>query len=261
MRLRAPLSLLLLTTSSAALAQPDVPVDEAAPATEEPAGPPVPQAAPAQAAPVTPAPPGYAPPVPGGYAMPGPTVRPGFDGVRSVPPMWMIPLRPRQPSVLGVSLGVMQTAQEAMDDVDPRGTTALFGRIGLSRRWSMQIDLGKTRDDDDAKIYTGTTSLAIALGSSQRLVPMVRGGAGLDVASGPSGGGGFHAEAAFVLEARFPGGFILGGDFALGARGAAANRTCYYDAGYPLLPGDDVCRGRLSDTTYRAAKLTLGIAL
>jgi hypothetical protein len=263
MRLRALPSLMILLSSSAALAQPDVPVgpDAAQVPAEEPevAGPPEPRAAPPQAAPPQAAPPQMAPaPVAPTYAMPGPSARPGFDGIRPAP--WTIPLRPRQPSVLGVSLGVLQTSQEAMADVDPRGTTSLFGRVGLSRRWSLQVELGKTRNDD-ATIYTGTTSLAIALGSSQRLVPMVRGGAGLDLASGTYGTGGFHAEAAFVLEARFPGGFVLGGEFALGARAAASHRTCYYDAGYPLLPGDDVCGGPLDNTTYRAAKLTLGIAL
>ncbi|MEO7733635.1 MAG: hypothetical protein ABIY55_21910 [Kofleriaceae bacterium] len=161
----------------------------------------------------------------------------------------------KQPSVFGVQGGRVQTAAEADNGIDASDTLGLFVRKGFSHRWALQFDLSRTRQDDWS-IISSTASVMHAFGDSKRLVPMVRGGVGFDTSDDT---GAVHAEAAAVLELRLDGGLVLGADLSIGARNSPGV-NCAYD-GYDSQVGPNTCGGEsVFRSTYRAAKLTLGMA-
>lgn len=164
----------------------------------------------------------------------------------------------RQPSMFGVQGGLFHTAAEADNDVGSSGTLGLFFRRGFSHRWALQFDVSRVRHDDWG-IVSSTASVMHAFGASRRLVPMVRGGVGFDFATGRYDEGAVHAEAAAVLELRFDDGLVLGGDLSIGARNAPPVPCSLVDT--PMTVGPDNCEGAsVFRSTYRAAKLTLGMA-
>lgn len=161
----------------------------------------------------------------------------------------------KQPSVFGVQGGRVQTAAEANNGIDASDTLGLFVRKGFSHRWALQFDLSKARQDEWS-IVSSTASVMHAFGDSKRLVPLVRAGVGFDGAHDTVA---LHAEAAAVLELRLDGGLVLGADLSVGARNSAGV-MCAYDAYDPQV-GPDTCGGEsVFRSTYRAAKLTLGMA-
>jgi hypothetical protein len=152
----------------------------------------------------------------------------------------------------------VQTAAEADNGIDASDTLGLFFRRGFSHRWALQFDLSKARQDEWS-IVSSTASVMHAFGDSKRLVPMVRGGVGFDSSADT---GAVHAEAAAVLELRLDGGLVLGVDLSIGARNSPGV-SCAYEAydGYEPRVGPDSCGGEsVFRSTYRAAKLTLGMA-
>jgi len=168
--------------------------------------------------------------------------------------------RNAQPSVFGAQAGVVHTEAEAMNDVEASGTLGVFFRRGFSHRWALQFDLGRVRHDGWS-IVSSSASVMHAFGSSRWLVPLVRGGVGFDFTTGMYDESAVHAEAAAVLELHLDGGFVLGGDLSIGARNSdSAGCPGIYVDDQPGV-GPDACAGvSVFRSTYRAAKLTLGVA-
>jgi hypothetical protein len=163
-----------------------------------------------------------------------------------------------QPSIFGVQGGLVQTAAEANNDIGASGIVGMFLRRGFSHRWALQFDVSRVRHDDWG-IISSTASVMHAFGASRRLVPMIRGGVGFDVATGSYHDGAAHAEAAAVLELRLDSGLVIGGDLSIGARSSPVV-PCSYDGFYPRV-SPDACEGpSVFRSTYRAAKLTLAMA-
>ncbi len=161
----------------------------------------------------------------------------------------------KQASVFGVQGGRVQSAAEADNGLDASDTFGLFFRKGFSHRWALQFDLSKTRQTDWS-IVSSTASVMHAFGDSTWLVPLVRGGVGFDASNQNAA---VHAEAAAVLELRLDGGLVIGVDLSVGARNGPTI-ACVYD-GYEPEISPDSCDGEsVFRSTYRAAKLTLGLA-
>lgn len=167
-----------------------------------------------------------------------------------------------EPNVVGGVGGVVHSSIEAEQDIDARAQIGLFGRLGFSHRWALQLDIARVRNDDDFRIYSTTASALHAFAWKPWLVPMIRLGVGWDSARGQFDDTALHAETGVLLELRLDGGFVLGADVGVGIRGPTV-AVCLAEPGpNPDQMGVEIggCAEPLYETTYRAAKLTFGVA-
>jgi hypothetical protein len=162
-----------------------------------------------------------------------------------------------RPITAGVGLGRIQAKADA--DGDASDTVQLYGRIGLTRRISGQLELQKiTLDGASAAGRTGTALLVVDLGSHPHLVPTMFAGVGVDRGDNGFGGEqtGHHLEGGLGLEYRASGGLVISADLRLGGRAVdqtveilpAATDVALY---YPALP--------MREGEYRSARVGVGI--
>ncbi|NVB85404.1 MAG: hypothetical protein HOV81_43975 [Kofleriaceae bacterium] len=162
-----------------------------------------------------------------------------------------------RPITAGVGLGRLQAKADA--DGDASDTVQLYGRIGLTRRISGQLELQKiTLDGTSAVGRTGTALLVVDLGSHPHLVPTMFAGFGIDRGDNGFGGDqtGHHIEGGFGLEYRASGGLVISADLRLGGRSVDQSDEVYPLAGvlplyYPALP--------MREGEYRSARVGVGI--
>ncbi len=171
------------------------------------------------------------------------------------------------PITLGVGAGVTQDGINA--NQDPLTTESLFARIGLTQRFSIELDLAKVNQSDsstDTKVVTGLA--VFDLGSSQLgLVPQVFAGLGVDRSTTSYYGetDGHHFEVGAGLEYRAAGGLTLGARFHLGQRTIDSTPEIYYayDAGgstpIACCGGDVYSPSAQNDGEYRTLDAYAGI--
>jgi len=174
------------------------------------------------------------------------------------------------PVTAGVSIGSHHDKVDA--DGEGNRTLGLFGRVGLSKRVSGQLEVMKV--DTDEQTWTPTTirtaTLALRLDlvdpARSRLVPTISFGAGIDRASTDyDTTDGHHFEGGFGLEYRAAGGFNIGVDLRFGGRSVEQDDDVTLDGGgtpppettdLPLIYDP----GGLREGEYRALRVTAGIA-
>ncbi len=162
-----------------------------------------------------------------------------------------------RPITAGVGLGRIQAKADSAGDASD--TVQIYGRVGLTKRLSGQLELQKiTLDGSSGVGRTGTALLVVDLGSHPRLVPTMFAGYGLD--RGDSGYGGettgHHIEGGFGLEYRADGGLVIQMDLRLGGRSI--------DQQYEVLPlAGDVAlyypEAPMREGEYRSARIGVGI--
>lgn len=174
------------------------------------------------------------------------------------------------PITAGVSFGTHHDEVDA--DGEGNRSLGLFGRIGLSRRMSAQLEVMKIDTDEQTwtptNIRVGTLSLRFDLVDpiKSRLVPTVSFGAGLDRATTDyDTTSGHHYEGGLGLEYRAEGGFTIGLDLRFGGRSVEEKYVVQEDgtpppetAGQPrplIYDG-----GGLREGEYRALRVTAGVA-
>lgn len=127
-----------------------------------------------------------------------------------------------RPVTVGVSAGSVQSENDTDDEAE--GVLEAWGRIGLTRRLAVQLDIEKFRlSQTDTTVRAGTALAVLelgALGHAGRFVPLLFGGVGIDHASDPWGGeeDGSHVEAGVGLELRLDGGLVISADARIGDR-------------------------------------------
>lgn len=120
------------------------------------------------------------------------------------------------PITIGAGFGLIQAKADAANE--PDGTRELFARIGLTPRLSAQLELERI-EDAYLDVRSGTALVVAELGDSQRFVPLVLAGVGIDRASSSwYEGEGTHVEGGVGLEYRAEGGLAIGGDVRIGDR-------------------------------------------
>lgn len=191
-------------------------------------------------------------------------------------PIALPSLAAASPVTAGVSVG---THHDKVDgDGEGNRSLGLFGRVGLTRRLSAQLEVMKIDTDEQTwtptTIRTGTLALRLDLVDpmKSRLVPTVSFGAGLDRASTEyDTTGGHHYEGGFGLEYRAEGGFAIGIDLRFGGR--SVEQEVAYADDLPLpedgTPPPETTGGAkplvydpggLREGEYRAIRVTAGIA-
>jgi len=121
------------------------------------------------------------------------------------------------PFTIGAGLGMTQ--DEVNSHQDPNSTLSVLGRIGLSQRFSLELDLSRINTGANNASRTATGLALFDLGSNPRWVPQVF--AGLGVYNSDLGYGsddGHHLEAGIGLEYRATGGMVIGARFHIGDR-------------------------------------------
>jgi hypothetical protein len=191
-------------------------------------------------------------------------------------PVALPSLAAASPVTAGVSFG---THHDKVDsDGEGNRSLGLFGRVGLSRRLSAQLEVMKIDTDEQTwtptTIRTGTLSLRFDLVDpiKSRLVPTVSFGAGIDRGTTDyDTTDGHHYEGGLGLEYRAAGGFNIGIDLRFGGR--SVEQEIYYADDVPL-PGDGTPppettggarplaydSGGLREGEYRAIRVTAGVA-
>jgi hypothetical protein len=166
-----------------------------------------------------------------------------------------------------ITAGVVAGVHHDEVDADHEGNRALglFGRVGLTKRLSGQLEVMKIDTDEQTwtptTIRVATASLRLDLVDHGRLVPTISFGAGIDRASTDYDvTEGHHFEGGFGLEYRADGGFTIGVDLRFGGRSVEQS-----DVPVPAVEGD-VARpliydgGGLREGEYRALRATAGVA-
>jgi len=170
-----------------------------------------------------------------------------------------------RPITAGASLGRIQSKANA--DGDASDTYQLFGRVGLTSRLSVQLELQKI-EDPSLDVRSGTALLVVELGNQGgHFVPLLVAGYGFDRAAAPDPcaacfdasyyeANGTHTEGGFGLEYRGDGGLTIGADVRLGGRSVEEN----YDV-QPLGQGQIALWGPapLAEGEYRSARLYAAI--
>jgi Outer membrane protein beta-barrel domain len=175
-----------------------------------------------------------------------------------------------------VTAGVTFGSHHDKVDSDGEGSRSLglFGRVGLTRRLSAQLEVMKIDTDEQTwtptTIRVGTLSLRLDLVDpiKTRLVPTVSFGAGIDRASTDyDTTEGTHYEGGFGLEYRAEGGFNIGIDLRFGGRSVEQEVDYANDVdGTPPPQTEGQPRplvydsGGLREGEYRAIRVTAGIA-
>jgi hypothetical protein len=162
-----------------------------------------------------------------------------------------------RPITAGAGVGRVQAERDWDGEADD--TLQLFGRLGLTRRLSGQLEIQKIEGSNStAVVRTGTALLVVELGQSSRLVPTLFAGLGIDRASTDYGSErGSHIEGGFGLEYRFDGGLSLLGDVRLGGRSVDQSETVLLDT--PMPGTYDLYAPMLIEGEYRSVRL--GVAL
>ena len=123
------------------------------------------------------------------------------------------------PVTIGAGVGATQSRPNA--NQDPDATLSIFGRLGVSDRLSLELDLTKVGDDSTGtSARTATGFVVFDLGSSKTWVPQIFAGAGVDREQATYGGetDGHHFEGGAGLEYRTTGGFVVGARIHVGGR-------------------------------------------
>ncbi|MEP6865274.1 MAG: outer membrane beta-barrel protein [Deltaproteobacteria bacterium] len=130
------------------------------------------------------------------------------------------------PVTVGAGLGITQ--DQTNSGQDPNSTLSAFGRLALTHRFGVELDLAKvdTSSGYAAKMITGLAVLD--LGDSVHWVPHVFAGLGYDQASVGYGDiQGHHFEGGLGLEYRTDGGFTIGARFHIGGRSIDSSPGVY----------------------------------
>jgi hypothetical protein len=130
------------------------------------------------------------------------------------------------PVTVGASLGITQ--DEVNSNQDPNSTLSAFGRVAVTHRFGVELDLTKvdTGSGYSARIITGLAVLD--LGNSVHWVPHIFAGLGYDAANDGYGDiEGHHFEGGLGLEYRADGGFTVGARFHLGGRSIDSQPAVY----------------------------------
>jgi hypothetical protein len=170
---------------------------------------------------------------------------------------------------IGASAGLWQNEEDAHAGVDSSQTLGLWGRLGLTKRLSGQLELAEHKsgggDCGDFCTFSPTTIrsmtalLVVDLKDSGKWMPILMAGVGLDRDESelafPSEA--THIEGGLGIEYRAEGGLTFGADVRLGGR-SVENGDVILDTGgrTPILPAPGV---GLREGEYRAARLTLGV--
>lgn len=175
------------------------------------------------------------------------------------------------PITAGFHLGVAQTEYEYESGIEGRRALGVFGRLGLTRRLSGQLELSRLdTQDTGVELRKATALLVVDLGTRGRLVPTLSAGIGVDQGDEPYGitSTARHIEGGFGLEYRAAGGLTLGLDLRLGGRSMDGDHyeTQALDDGCPVASEGDTCGSTsiyapvtLRAGEYRAARITLGL--
>jgi hypothetical protein len=130
------------------------------------------------------------------------------------------------PVTVGAGLGITQ--DQANSSQDPYSTLSAFGRIALTHRFGVELDLAKVNTEPgySARMITGLAVLD--LGDSIHWVPHIFAGLGYDDANvGYGDYQGHHFEGGLGLEYRADGGFTVGARFHLGGRSIDSQPAVY----------------------------------
>src|SRR6266536_2083084 len=124
-----------------------------------------------------------------------------------------------RPITAGASVGRIQSKANA--DGDASDTWQLFGRLGLTSRLGVQVEIQRIADPS-LDVRSGTALLVVELGRKGHLVPLLLAGFGVDKATSPYDSyyeaSGTHTEGGLGAEYRLDGGLTLGADLRLGGR-------------------------------------------
>jgi outer membrane protein with beta-barrel domain len=159
---------------------------------------------------------------------------------------------------VGASLGVAQSKADASSDSN--NVVGLYGRLGLSSRVAVQLELQKFQTDDTdsgVSMRSGTAAILVDLaagGSDRHFFPTLLAGVGIDHAADDfSASTGHHIEGGIGLELRTEGGFVAGVDLRIGSRSIESPQA------KPIAGTIAFAPSHLSDGEYRAAHVTVGI--
>ena len=169
------------------------------------------------------------------------------------------------PITAGVSVGAHHDKVDS--DGEGNRTLGLYGRVGLARRLSAQLEVMKI-DTDEATytpttIRTATASLRLDLvdQAKSRFIPTVSFGMGIDRASTDyDTTEGHHFEGGLGIEYRAQGGLVVGLDFRLGGRSVEDEAVAYPTGGIEGVAPLVYDGGGLREGEYRAIRLSAGIA-
>jgi len=130
------------------------------------------------------------------------------------------------PVTVGASVGITQ--DQANSTQDPNSTLAAFGRLALTHRFGVELDLTKINTASGYAARTFTGLAVLDLGDSTHWVPHVFAGAGYDDANVGYGDiQGHHFEGGLGLEYRADGGFTVGARFHIGGRSIDSQPAVY----------------------------------
>lgn len=166
---------------------------------------------------------------------------------------------------VGASAGLFHNKQDAQDGLDSQQTLGLWGRIGLTRRLSGQLELTRHEaqygcatctfgTSTDVRVISGVVVIDLADGG--RWVPTLLAGFGIDRDDGSLPSRGTHIEGGFGLEYRAAGGLTIGADARMGGRSLDDEVTI--QAGRPgaiEFVGPTTMRAG----EYRALRVTAGV--
>jgi hypothetical protein len=156
-----------------------------------------------------------------------------------------------RPITAGASFGRIQSKANA--DGDASDTVQLFGRIGMTKRLSAQLEVQKI-EDPSMDVRGGTALLVVELANNPHWAPILIAGFGIDHAQTDwYEASGTHTEGGLGLEYRADGGFTIGADVRLGGRSVDEQSKAV-----PVLEGDAIPfipYGGLAEGEYRSARL------
>jgi hypothetical protein len=162
-----------------------------------------------------------------------------------------------RPVTIGAALGLTQ--EKANASADPNTALSVFGRLGVNQRAAVQLELQRIDTaDSSSSIRTGTLLVALDLGSSKHLMPMILAGLGLDWASTTYGEStdAHHFEGGVGLEYRADGGLVVGGDLRIGGRSIDSQSSIAYPVSGVAYRAP---ASSLSDGEYRSARAYVGV--
>jgi hypothetical protein len=160
------------------------------------------------------------------------------------------------PLTVGAGVGITQSEVNA--NGDPDQALGLFGRVGLTRTLSGQLEVSRTNGQDPNLQTRSVAMVAVLdLGTNPEFVPILLAGAGLDHGDEQYGGviDAHHVEAGVGLEYRSHGGFVLGAEVHIGERTVDSNSTIVPLACCTLYQPNST----LVDGQFRTARITLGL--
>jgi len=131
------------------------------------------------------------------------------------------------PITIGAGLGATQDQANS----NGQGTNSMlsaFGRLALTHRFGVELDLGKVDTGSGYATHRFTGLAVLDVGDSVHWVPHVFAGAGYDSANlGYGDMTGHHFEGGLGLEYRADGGFTIGARFHIGGRSIDSQPAVY----------------------------------